>query len=113
LIVVSVSEGAQFDSNLYPPGDLDRCQLIADLISTKWASCLIVNSSKTSLHFGKDCGIFCEEEWEHQCQWRLNRHNKLIKLNSAIVRINSLIGLVGLSLLYCIGLVGRIIRDLV
>jgi hypothetical protein len=40
---------------------------------------LIVNYTKTSLHFREDCGTFCEGEWvQHR---RLDKHNDLIGLS--------------------------------
>jgi hypothetical protein len=93
---------------------------------------LIVIYSKISLHFRKDCGIFCEGEWEQQQQ--LNGHTNLvgvgliihiclvgctefINLDGLIGRIGhndligilSLVGLVGIvGLIGCIGLAGLI-----
>ncbi len=58
LIDALISEGAQFDSNLDQPGDLDSSQLIVDFISVKRASKLIVIYSKIPLHFSKEYGIF-------------------------------------------------------
>jgi len=60
-----ISEGAQFDSNLYQPGDLDSSQLFVYIISAKRASKLIVIYSKIPLHFSDKYGIFCEGEWRH------------------------------------------------
>jgi hypothetical protein len=93
---------------------------------------LIVIYSKTSLHFCKDCRIFCEGEWEQQRQ--LNRHTNLVGVGlivhislvgctefigldgligcigcNDLIGIVSLVGLVGIvGLIGCNGLVGLI-----
>ncbi len=81
------------------------------------ASKLIVEYSKTSLHFRKDCGTFCEGEWvQHQ---QLNKHNDLVGPgligHSGLARLtgsDSLIGLVDfISLNILISLVGFIGRN--
>jgi hypothetical protein len=59
---------------------------------------LIVISFKRSLHFRKDCGIFCEGEWEQQRQ--LDGHTDLIGFG--------FIDLVGIVGLICIDLIGDI-----
>jgi hypothetical protein len=69
---------------------------------------LIVKYTKTSLHFRKDCGKFCEGEWVQHRQ--LDEHNDLIGLISLVgfgvisfVGLICLISLVGLSLNGLIG----------
>jgi hypothetical protein len=81
------------------------------------ASKLIVKYSKTSLHFRKDCGTFCEGEWvQHR---RLDEHNNLVGISlighSGLARLTGFDGLIclvnfiGLDVL--IGLIGIIDRN--
>jgi hypothetical protein len=113
------SEGAQFAQIFHWPGDLNSSQLIVDLISGIRASTNIINGSfklqqliviysKWSLHFRKDCGIFCEGEWEqhqHLIDFiglaGLASLNSLIKFNGLIdfIGVVGFIGIVGLSCL--------------
>jgi hypothetical protein len=75
------------------------------------ASNLIVNYSKISLHFHKDCGIFCEGEWGEQQQF--DGHTGLggFNLNGHICLVdqNGIVGSTGPNDLICvIGLIGHI-----
>jgi hypothetical protein len=69
LIVALASEGAMFPPYifqdacyLYKLNHEGACVQATSLQTSK----LIVMYSKTSLHFCKDCGIFCEGEWKQQ-----------------------------------------------
>jgi hypothetical protein len=71
--------------------------------------------SKTSLHFCRDCGIFCEGA-ERKQQWQLDEHNGLVGFSlighSGLTRLTGfdrfigLVDFIGLDVL--IGLVGFI-----
>ena len=62
---------------------------------------LIVIYSKKFLYFRKDCGKFCEGEWEQQ--WHLDEHTSLVDIIGLIGHIGQ-VGLVGLGLVDHIGL---------
>jgi hypothetical protein len=67
---------------------------------------LMIKYFKTSLHFRKDCGIFCEGEQEQQ--WQLDKHNGLVGFSlishSGLTRLTGFDGLSGL--VNFIGLIG-------
>jgi hypothetical protein len=103
LIVISVSEGACTAPITF---NAKRSKLIV----------VYVKKIKTSLHFRKACGIFCEGEWEEQNQQPkqdLINHNRIIGHNNLI----DLIGFIGHNrrinfggfngIINLIGLVGR------
>jgi hypothetical protein len=64
---------------------------------------------KTSLHFRKDCRLFCEGEWEQKR--RFNGHTGIIGIS--FNGVSGIIGQISLSLLIglCIGLNGHIRRN--
>jgi hypothetical protein len=101
--------------------------LIVDSISIPYsegaqASQSNFNDSKISLHFRKDCGIFCEGEWEQIIKRdgipiinKNNRNNLQVSdigliglINFGHITINSFVGLVGLlGFIGHIGLIGH------
>ncbi len=70
---------------------------------------IYVKKIKTSLHFRKDCGMFCEGEWEQKR--RFNGHTGIIGIS--FNGVSGIIGQIRLSLLIglCIGLNGHIRRN--
>jgi hypothetical protein len=65
LIQISISEGAQF-APVILPAFTDGDQIAPQRAASKLI--VIYRNSKISLHFCKDCGIFCEGEWEQSQQ---------------------------------------------
>jgi hypothetical protein len=104
LIDTLISEGAQFDSNLYRPGNLDSSQLIVYIISAKQASNLIVINSKIPLRFNDKYGIFCEGEWRQHNDAK-NDSDIAARLHTCLIGKTGLVGDYGLNDRNVVGLI--------
>jgi hypothetical protein len=84
-------------------------QVASATISNK--SFMLIDVSKTSLHFREDCGMFCEGEWEQKR--RFNGHTGIVGLgligHPDLARLTGLVGFIGL--IDFIGLIGLISLD--
>jgi hypothetical protein len=116
LIVALASEGAIFAPHIFQDTSYLYKLNHEEAISFQ-TSKYIVMYSKTSLHFCKDWGLFCDGEREQQRQ--LTKHNSLVGLSltghSGLAILTGFVALIGLidfiSLDVLIGLVGFIGRN--